>query len=169
MPVYLTFASPTRGANFGKGQVYGMKQGLRTLTPGNLWTVRFDNGVPVDHATGQSSGKRQHKPITIRKEVDSASPLYLTALANNKVFPQLHLNFQKTNGQGTTEPYFKITLTNAALVSLGRKPHPHKPSTGRQQFLTNELEEIKLTFQKIDYTWTKGGISSSDDWDAPVK
>ncbi len=168
MPVYVAFASPTMGGNFGKGQVHGMKQGLKTLTPGNLWTVRFDNGVPVDHATGQSSGKRQHKPITIRKEVDSASPLYLTALANNKVFPKLHLNFQKTNGQGTTELYCKITLTNAALVSLGRKPVPHNPSAG-QPNTTNELEEIQFTFQKIEYTWKKGGISFSDSWDAPVK
>jgi Type VI secretion system effector, Hcp len=29
---------------------------------------------PRDIATGQASGKRQHQPITIRKEVDAASP-----------------------------------------------------------------------------------------------
>jgi hypothetical protein len=29
---------------------------------------------PRDIATGQATGKRQHQPITIRKEVDAASP-----------------------------------------------------------------------------------------------
>jgi len=29
---------------------------------------------PRDAATGQASGKRQHKPITVTKEVDKASP-----------------------------------------------------------------------------------------------
>ena len=29
---------------------------------------------PRDLATGQASGKRQHEPVTIRKEVDAASP-----------------------------------------------------------------------------------------------
>ena len=166
MPIYLSFASPTMTTSLGKGRVHGMKQGLRTITPGNM---RFAIQSPIDPATGQSSGKRQHEPLTITKEVDRASPLYLAALYNNEAFHTVHLNFFKPNPQGKEELYFTITLTDAALVGLGRKPHPHKPSTGRQQFLTNELEEIKLTFQKIDYTWTKGGISSSDDWDAPVK
>jgi type VI secretion system secreted protein Hcp len=143
-----------------------MKQGLRTLTPGNL---RFAIQSPVDHATGQSSGKRLHEPLTIVKEVDEASPLYLTARCNNEVIGTLNLNLVKTNGQGKTERYITITLTNAALAGYVRKPLPHKSSTGRQQFVTNELEEFQITFQKIDYTWTKGGISSSDSWDAPVK
>ena len=176
MPIYVNFSAIGGNVlNVRKGQVYGMTQGLKTITPSNLsrmgWVAAGEshglNHTPVDPATGQPSGKRQHEPITIRKEVDSASPLYLTALANNKVFPKLDLNFLKTNAQGKTEPYFTITLTNAALVSIGRKPAPRPPS-GRQQYVTNELEEIKITFQKIVYTWIKGGISSSDDWDAPV-
>ena len=164
MPVYVTFTSPTMGANFGKGRVHGMKQGLKTITPGNL---RYAIQSPIDPASGSPSGRRRHDPITIRKEVDSASPLYVAALANNKVLHTLNLNFVKTNPQGITEPYFTITLTNAALAGYGRKPLPHNPS-GRQQYTTNEVEEIQITFQKIVYTWTKGGITSSDDWDAPV-
>jgi type VI secretion system secreted protein Hcp len=122
----------------------------------------------IDPASGSYSGRRRHDPITIRKEVDSASPLFIAALANNKVFPKLDLNFLKTNPQGITEPYFTITLTNAALAGYGRKPVPHLPSVGREQYVTNELEEIQITFQKIVYTWIKGGITSSDDWEAPV-
>ena len=33
---------------------------------------------PRDAATGQASGKRQHQPLTIRKEVDAASPKLIT-------------------------------------------------------------------------------------------
>jgi len=164
MPIYVTFASPTMGLNFGKGRVQGMKQGMKTITPGNLSYAI----TQIDPASGSYSGRRRHDPITIRKEVDSASPLFIAALANNKVFPKLDLNFLKTNPQGITEPYFTITLTNAALAGYGRKPVPHTPSVGREQYVTNELEEIQITFQKIVYTWIKGGITSSDDWEAPV-
>jgi type VI secretion system Hcp family effector len=164
MPIFVTFASPNMGAIFGKGQVYGMNQGLKTLTPGNLsYAV-----TQYDPASGSLVGRRMHDPITIRKEVDSASPLILSALANNKEFPKFDLNFLKTNAHGKTEPYFTFTLTNAAVAGYGRRLLPHNHSTGRQHFVTNELEEIKLTFQEIVYTWIKGGISSSDDWNVRV-
>ena len=35
----------------------------------------FEVKAPRDVATGQSSGKRQHKPLTITKEFDKATPM----------------------------------------------------------------------------------------------
>jgi type VI secretion system secreted protein Hcp len=29
-------------------------------------------------------------------------------------------------------------------------------------------EEITLTYQKIQWTWNDGGVTASDDWEAPV-
>lgn len=165
MPIFVTFATPTNGANSGKGRVHSMKQGLKTLTPGNL---RFATLSATDLGSGSFAGRRQHEPITITKEVDEASPLYITVLSNNGTLQKLNLNFVKTNSHGKPEPYFTITLTDAAILSVVRKPATSPPSVGRERYDTHELEEIKLTFQKIVYTWAKGGISFSDNWDAPV-
>jgi type VI secretion system secreted protein Hcp len=30
-----------------------------------------------------------------------------------------------------------------------------------------EFEEISFTYQKIEWTWTDGGITADDDWEAP--
>ena len=175
MPIYLNFASPSMRTNLGKGRVYSMKQGLKTLTPGNLRSAITQIGAPALDASSRASsalalGGPRFDPITILKEGDPASPVLLGSLYNaNTMHDKLVLNFYKPNPQGKNELYFTITLTNAAIV--GYRTH-HGPSsssgTGRKPHRTNELEEIKLTFQKIVYTWTKGGISFSDDWDTPV-
>jgi type VI protein secretion system component Hcp len=62
-------------------------------------------------------------------------------------------------------PYFTITLTNAVVASVQRKPGQHSSQQlASEHLLTNELEEFQLSFQKIDMTWTSGGISATDDW-----
>ncbi|MFY9727491.1 MAG: type VI secretion system tube protein TssD [Bryobacteraceae bacterium] len=146
-----------------------MKLGSKIVTPGNLGREchAFDYGVvaPRDTSTGQATGKRHHSAITIIKEVDAASPLFSAALTHLKVLPALNLKFVKANPQGTTRPYFTITLTDAALASYIRKPLPRSPSP-RKGSSAHELEEIELAFQQIEVTYGSGGVSASDDWSA---
>jgi type VI secretion system secreted protein Hcp len=30
------------------------------------------------------------------------------------------------------------------------------------------FEEVAFTYQRIEWTWTDGGVTSSDDWEAPI-
>jgi type VI secretion system secreted protein Hcp len=164
MPIYLQYSAIGGNIpNVGKSQVYGMTQGLKSITPGN---VSYAIQSPRDIATGQASGKRQHEPIKITKEWGAASPQFLNSLANNKVLPKLNLNFLKTDPQGITQPYFTISLTNAALAGYGRKPFTHHPPKHRL-LDTHELEEIAFTFQKIVIAHHSGWKKSLDNWDAP--
>jgi type VI secretion system secreted protein Hcp len=165
MPIYLQYSAIGGNIpNVGKSQVYGMTQGSKSITPGN---VSYAIQSPRDIATGQASGKRQHEPIKITKEWGAASPQFLNSLANNKVLPKLNLNFLKTDPQGITQPCFTITLTNAALAGYGRKPLPHHPPKHRV-LDTYELEEIAFSFQKIVITHHSGGKTFTDNWDAPT-
>jgi type VI secretion system secreted protein Hcp len=161
MPIYIQFSSI--GGNVGKGQVYGMTQGTKTITPRN-WklTLEFQMAVeqPSGVATGPASGKRRHNPITITKAFEPATFHFFNFQAKNKVFPKLTLNFLKTNAQGFTVPSFTISLTNATVVSSAKAG----AGRSREQYVTNESEEIKVTFQKIAGTWNDGGITASDDW-----
>ena len=43
--------------------------------------------APAAAASGTPTGKRQHKPLTITKEVDKATPKLAEAVAKGKVFP----------------------------------------------------------------------------------
>jgi type VI secretion system secreted protein Hcp len=105
---------------------------------------------PRDAASGLPTGKRQHKPITITKEIDKATPLLMRVLTTNENLTTVTFNLYR--GTSTT-PYMTVKLTNANIAS-------------RTQ--TGETEEISFTYQKIEWTWVDGGITAEDDWEAPV-
>jgi len=163
MPIFVNYGSIVGDIGSTKGQVHGLGLGSKVLTPGNV--VHWVSLAPMDGniATGHSSGKRQHEPFRIVKEVTPSSPAVFQAavagMTGNRVNPRLDINFYKTNKQGKLLPYFTITLTNAALAGIHPKPHPRKIGA-------SELEEINFTFQKIDFKWLSGGTSAADDWTA---
>ncbi len=103
---------------------------------------------PRDAASGLPTGKRQHKPLTITKELDKSTPLLLRALVTNENLSAVTFTLTR-NGS----PYTTVKLTNASVAS-------------RTQ--TGGVEELEFTYQKIEWTWIDGGISAQDDWSTPV-
>jgi type VI secretion system secreted protein Hcp len=135
----------------------------------------FDFGVqvPTDQMTGFAAGKRRHQPLTIRKEIDVASPLIFQMACNNEVVKTAVFKFwkvgtSKTGVTGQEQQYLTITLTNAHVTEYkGYTPESHAADAATRQS-TWDYEEIQFTYQKIEYVWTDGGISAMDDWEAPV-
>lgn len=120
---------------------------------------------PRDQYSGAPTGKRQHKPFIVRKRVDKTSPLLSGALVTNETLTTVKLQFYRPKGDGTSDQFFTIELTNAALS----KQKIYLPFT-LDPTLANlpALEELEFVFQKIVWTYTQGGITASDDWEAPV-
>ena len=56
-------------------------------------------------------------------------------------------------GSGGAKTAQKIVLTNATILSVRK---------------AGGSEMITLDYQAIEVTWTDGGKTMSDDWDAPV-
>ena len=129
-----------------------------------LSAVAYEIATPYDQQTGQASGRRQHKPVTIVKTIDQASPKLLHALATNEVLTSVKIEFWRSSPE-TAGPYFTIALTNALIVDFALKSSSDQEPSGFEKF---EYEEIDMTYQKIEWTWTQGGITASDDWNAPV-
>jgi len=98
---------------------------------------------PRDIATGQASGKRQHKPIVIVKEVDKSSPLLLKAYSGREVLKSVLLEFRRRNPEGQEEVYYTVKLTNALISSIKSGPQADTAT-----------EEITLDFQKIEYHYS---------------
>src|SRR5580692_10785795 len=82
--VALSFSHPTAFHSYAsfKGKKQGQFKGETAGKGGREkdgWfeLQSFDMGAesPVDAGKGASSGKREHNPVVIRKEVDGASPL----------------------------------------------------------------------------------------------
>ena len=112
----------------------------------------FTEGVVLerDAASGLPTGKRQHKPITITKEIDAASPLLYNACITNENLTQVVINLYSPGG---STPTTKVTLTNASCADLEHD---------------GQTETVSFTFQKITWTYINGGITAQDDWETPV-
>ena len=120
---------------------------------------------PRDAQSGLPTGQRQHKPLTITKEIDRSTPLLRQALITNETLTEWELQFFKPTSSGVETRYFVIKLTNAAVASA-RLVMPDAVDVATKYLPT--YEELAFTYQKIEWTWIDGGITAQDEWQAPV-
>jgi type VI secretion system secreted protein Hcp len=154
--IYASF----KGVKQGDFKGESTQKGHEGTIPG----VSFTYGVivPLDIATGQASGKRQHQPVVFTKEWGASSPQFFAAAYTNEVLSEVAFNFYLTGANGIEQLDHTIKLTNATIVSV--KQSVLLPQTGGPAIDSRELEEISLTFQKIDITSIPGGTEATDDW-----
>ncbi len=155
-----------------KAQKQGLIQGSVTQKgrEGKIMVIASDHFVlsPSDAATGLPTGKRQHKPFMITKEVDRSSVQLRAAFVTNENLPEVQIqywtpNIKAATGVGSEYQYFTVTLSNARIANIRHVMHNNKnPELMRYA----ASEEIALVYQKITWTWTDGGITYSDDWEA---
>jgi len=130
----------------GSVTITAQKQGA--IGPITLLAMSHEIVSPRDAASGLPTGKRQHKPFTITKELDKSSPLLLSALVTNENLSSVTIT---VNGDG--KPVATVKLTNASISNY--VDH-------------GTTETWSFTYQKITWTWIDGGITAQDDWEAPV-
>ncbi len=129
--------------------------------------VSHDISSPVDTSSGQATGRRQHTPLVITKELDRSSvPLHQVQAANES-FKEWQLQFwtaqhrAAAGGTGTEVQHFTIKLTNAFITSFDtRMPNNKHPDL--MKFET--FEEIAFAYESIEWTWTDGAITAQDEW-----
>jgi type VI secretion system secreted protein Hcp len=153
--------SPAYGAEKYYLRIEGLKQGPfkgGVARNGSRWIeiIAFSAGAesPRDAASGQASGKRQHKPIVITKEIDEASPQLLQAVTTNELLKEVVIQSVRPDPKGKGQVYQTITLTNAAIAKV-------KGVSGKNK---NEEERFQFTFQKIEVTDVQGKKTATDDW-----
>ncbi len=152
-----------------KGKKQGAIKGSVTQKgrEGMIMVIALSHEIvsPRDAASGLPTGKRQHKPFVITKELDKSSPLLYNALVNNESISSWELQFWQPSATGAEKQHYTIKLTNANISSIGfRMPNNKNPELMRY----SEYEEVAFTYQKIEWTWKDGGITAMDDWESPV-
>jgi type VI secretion system secreted protein Hcp len=123
-----------------------------------VYSLTQELKVPFDAATGQSTGKRQHSPLTIVKELDKSSPLFFTAAATNEVLKSVTCTLSRSFS-GQARAYFKIALTNATIVEI--KDSGNGVNGAAQG---DERERISFSYQKIELTDLESNTTAIDDW-----
>lgn len=154
-----------------KGQKHGEVKGSVTQKgrEGKIMVIAANHEVfsATDPASGFATGKVQHKPFIITKEVDKSTPILYDILVNNEDITDWELQFWKPNtgsaaGAGVEIQYYTVMLTNARIVDISFKMLNNKnPELARYA----EYEEIAFTYDKITWTYVNGGITAMDDWD----
>jgi type VI secretion system secreted protein Hcp len=127
-----------------------------------VYSLTQELKVPFDAATGQITGKREHSPLTIVKELDKSSPLFFTAAATNEVLKSVTCTLSHVSSTGQVRPYFKFALTNATVVEI--KDSGNGVNGAAQ---SDEHERISFSYQKIELTDLNSNITAADDWTSP--
>ena len=130
---YMTFKGTKQGAIKGTST-----KGKHT---GGVVIQSFSFGVesPYDGHSGLPSGKRQHKPVVITREVDESSPLLHQALVTNEVFTSASLSFARPSSGGKPPVFSTIELTNATISEIG-----HAQNSGGRR-----CERIILKYENL--------------------
>lgn len=149
--------------------VTGAKQGVfagdsnRRGSQIEVFALTEEVKSPRDPTTGQVSGKRQHQPLIIVKELDRSSPQFFAAAVENETLKSVSCTMYRNGADGASHAYYKVVLTNATIVDLRDSGDG---ANGAAQ--GDERERISFVFQKIELTDLDSGTVAQDDWESPV-
>jgi type VI secretion system secreted protein Hcp len=122
--------------------------------------LTFDQEVksPRDPASGLATGKRQHSPVTFRKNASKSSVQLFQALVNNEVLKSVVFDFTAADPTGVMKVFKRVTLTNAVLSDLHQKAQAGKSTW---------TDDVSLVFQKIEILDASTGTVASDSQFGP--
>jgi type VI secretion system secreted protein Hcp len=135
--------------------IEGTKQGVFAAAKGgNIAGLRFGYGVksPRDATSGQASGRRQHGPVVVTKQVGTGSPQIFQALTTNEVLKSVVVVLPGEGGSSYT-----VKLSNARVSEI-------KQFTEVVNGLAVVLEEVSFTFQRIEVEDPATKTMAMDDW-----
>jgi type VI secretion system secreted protein Hcp len=112
-----------------------------------------------DTATGQSTGRRQHSPVTFVKMWGASSPQLFEAAVSNEVLNSVLFEFIETNQAGEEYVFQTIKLTNASVASLKQDASAAYGGHDLQ-----DLEEVSISFQSIEMENKTTQTVAADDW-----
>jgi type VI secretion system secreted protein Hcp len=132
---------------------------------GKIMVIAVDHELssPRDPSSGLPTGKLRHKPIRITKELDKSSPLLYQVLTTNENLTEWELQLWKPSPTlGTEIQHYTMRLTNANIAAIEfHLPNNKNPDLMRYA----EFEDVSFTYQRIDWTWIEGGITSYATWE----
>jgi type VI secretion system secreted protein Hcp len=153
--IYCTVVGTAQGTFPGDPTTHG------STTQIAVYTLTQELKVPFDATTGQSTGKRQHSPVTIVKELDTSSPLFFIAAATNETLKSVTCTLYRTTTFGQMRAYYKIALTNATVVEIKDSGDGTNGAAQR-----DERERVSFSYQKIELTDLESNTTATDDWDS---
>ena len=128
--------------------------------------LTFESSVITarEAGSGMATGRRQYEPLVVRSRVDKAVPLLMKALCENTKI-DADFKFFRPNpvGDGTTEQFYTVSIKNGRIASLKQwSPNVIEPARQAEP----PQYEISFVFHTISWTYTNGGVTHEDTWNA---
>ena len=117
--------------------------------------------IPADSDTGVLMGTRKHDPFIVTKVFCSASPILYKACCSGQSLSKVIVKWYRISNAGHEEEYFRHTLAKAKIVAV--RPIVDNVKDKSKQ-LYGHLEEIHFRYEKIQWTYLDGNISTEDQW-----
>jgi type VI secretion system secreted protein Hcp len=164
-PAYAELNAIVRITGAAQGQIKGsVTQKGREGAIAVIATAHELN-VPVDAATGRASGKRQHKPFVITKELDKSSVPLRAALVQNETLSEVVVQYYAPSkvgavaGAGAEALYLTVKLHKARITNI-RHIMPNNKNPELQKLAA--YEEISFAYEDISWEWADGGLKAED-------
>lgn len=150
----------------------GVIQGsvMQTGREGRIAVLEANHEVSVltDEVDGRPTGRRQHRPFVVVKEIDMATPALYQALVDGEIFSGFELDFvapaSTAKADGALATRYTVRLTRAMLVGI-RFVHPDVLDAALKNF--PEAEELRFVYESIEWLWHETARSASDTTEAP--
>jgi type VI secretion system secreted protein Hcp len=150
--IFMTLTGQKSGAVKGSVTQKGRENSIQVLS------IEDEVVSPRDAASGLPTGKRQHKPISVKFEIDASAPILYNMITSNENITQLELKFYRPSPSGVESQYYSVKLTNANIASIRAATDPTTHDT---------MLDVTFTYQKIQWTWTDGAnLTAADNWTA---
>ncbi|MGA1874119.1 MAG: Hcp family type VI secretion system effector [bacterium] len=154
MPAYMSIEGQNQGRIEGSCTIEG-REGMIVV-----YSFGHNIRVPYDQQTRLITGRRAHAPFELLKEVDKSSPLLYRAMINNERLSNVRIKFYRIGPTHLEEHYFTITLINANIVKIA----PSATSFPKEAEGLKPMEILSFTYERIQWCWEPGQITSEDEW-----
>ncbi|MBK8551201.1 MAG: type VI secretion system tube protein Hcp [Ignavibacteria bacterium] len=152
-----------------KGEIQGNIDGSVTQK-GREKTIKvFEShhelNQPIELISGYVTGKRVHKPFTIVKEVDKSTPKLYKAMTSNEKLTEWECKYFQKKTASQEVNFYTVKLTDARIVNIKfLQPDTIDPDTK----IFPENEEVSFIYKKIEWIFTDGNISASDEIESEI-
>ncbi|HLY75905.1 MAG TPA: type VI secretion system tube protein Hcp, partial [Planctomycetota bacterium] len=131
-------------------------------------SVVLDTPSPRDPASGQTTGRRTYRPLTLVGDWGPALPRLFGALTAHEVLPKVELRFFPPS-KTEPSPAYVVQISDVSVTNI-LHDIPKNPVSGPRVIHSNlkadteELTRVKFAYEKILLTFGTSKKSSTDDW-----
>jgi type VI secretion system Hcp family effector len=114
------------------------------LKTGDIQILSWSWGTrsPTDTYDGTPTGRRQFLELSVRKRVDTSTPVLYSILRGNELLKSARLMVFKAGSDLEDLPYFILTISDARITSLSTSP-------GEGEAAHELFDEVTFAFRKV--------------------